>query len=266
MKQQCIRQRLQQGIAGTVLLNSILCGVAVLFCFAQPVRAQPCDNTLNPIENWALKYRERENRCEGFYQVQPGAGGLDIVGVIDGTFRFMSDANEVITVSAPRITDKTIAIRSVGIPMKTYYRVDAQLTPGKALTWPVQEVILPGGLSSQSMGVFGWIGDEQNKTYIPVKAMSKLNPVDTDGEIRLYVRPTVDVNNVQWRSGDIKNGATSGLSEYKIIDPATYSPGEAIEIVLPPSKTGELYIEVAAQIQDAADWLNVSANILVGRK
>lgn len=244
----------------------LIVGVTAVLGLAQLGLAQQCDPRVRPVDNPVIQYRARGNRCEGLYQSEVSAAVLDIVGVTDGAFRFALDAREIIELSAPLSQNQPVAIRAVGVPLKTYYRLDAALAPGETLIWPVKEVLLPQALASHKISVFGWIGAEQQKTYIPVRAAAALQPGADDDQIRLSLRASVEVSHVRWRAGDMVNGASSGLSAWQAAPKITYRPGEPIVILLPASASGELYVEIAAQNQHG-EWLKptTTARILVGR-
>ena len=245
----------------------ILLGVVSLIFIDQPIYAQGCDAQLKPVDNKTIQYRVRGNRCEGFYQSTVSAPYLDVVGVMDGVFRFESNAAETLTISAPLIKQQPVFIRAVGIPLKTYYRMDAQLAPEQTLTWPAQDVLYPNKLSSKDIGIFGWLDNGQEKSYVPVVVASQLKPAKPDGKIRLYLRASVDVINVQWRSADVVNGNCADMSKiaYNNLSKASYRTGEAIEIILPASATGEICVEAAAQDKNDAKWLKQPARVVVRR-
>ncbi|GAK57725.1 hypothetical protein U27_04692 [Candidatus Vecturithrix granuli] len=244
----------------------LILGVTAILGLAQLGLAQQCDPRIRPVDNPVIQYRARGNRCEGLYQSEVSAAVLDIVGVTDGAFQFALDSKEIIELSAPLSRKQPIAIRAVGIPLKTYYRLDAALQPGETLIWPVNEVLLPQALASSKIGVFGWIGNEQQKTYIPVRTAATSQPGASDGKVRLYVRSSGEVNNVCWRAGDMVNDVISGLCAWQPTPKATYRPGEPIVILLPASASGELYVEITAQNQHG-EWIKptTTARILVGR-
>jgi len=154
------------------------------------VQAQECDSGLLriPIGNKSLQYRERGNRCEGFYAKTMEAR-WEIVGVMLGDFDFVLDEAEIIEVSSPIVTDQPVHVRAVGIPSKTYYRMDAQLEPEETLFWPVADVLNLKQLSANDIGIFGWIRTESKKVYVPVAASSKMTPVQNNKEIRVLSLP-----------------------------------------------------------------------------
>ena len=250
-----------------VLLRAAMVLMMLWAAAGQPVSAQVCDGKLDPDDNRAIQYRARKNRCEGFYGRKVSAtGGLAVVGLTDGAFRFELNPKELLTVSSPVLTDQTVFVRAVGVALKTYYRMDAQLTPGKTLAWPVKDILEPMRLSHEAIGVFGWIGTDENPVYVPVKATPQMATVAQDGIIRLAIRASVDASNVQWRAGVVQNGAIGELGDWHSMSRKSYREGEPIIIALPNSATGELYVEVSAQDQHSASSLNsLSVYVMVRR-
>lgn len=249
-------------------LSKIFLFYLLLVVSGEPVFSQPCDDYgLKPVENYKLKYRSRRNRCEGFYTSKVSAGRMDIVGLVKGEFRFKYDKKEIVEVSSPIITNEPIFVRAVGIPIKTYYRMDAQIAPGKKLTWPIGDVIYYGKLSYKKIGVFGWIKKDNNLTYVPVSAKAKMKSVPQKTDIVLYLRASVDSEKIIWRFSDVVDGDCSKLSEWK---KSTHRPyyrlGQPIPILLPKSRTGELCVEVSAKERESNRELHKIARIIVGKQ
>ena len=121
----------------------ILLSVIVLIITFQELLYAQCDKKLRSSESEKTGYRIRShNRCEGFYESDVSSGSLNIVSVTQGKFKFKLDSNEMITVS-PIVNNKTVNIRAVAIPLRTYYRMDAQLDPKTNIKWPVADVLYP---------------------------------------------------------------------------------------------------------------------------
>ena len=238
----------------------------LLIADSQPAFSQKCDTRIEPIKNWKLKYRKRDNnRCEGFYSSLVSDGVIDVVGVTKGEFSFEIKENEVLELSSPLVRHRPIYIRAVGIPLKLYYRMDAHLDAGKKLAWPLGDVVYWRKLSSKHICVFGWTGNEMNKTYIPVAAVSKLAPVKNDGKIRLYLRTSVDVINVKWRMA----GTCSRLrdAEWQDAPKSSYDAGKPITIILPAQGVEELCLEVAAYNQKHDEYLKKkNIRVIVGAR
>ena len=131
--------------------------------FGESLYAQ-CDKSLKPVESYSIQYRPRsDNRCEGFYESAVSSGSLNIVGVTQGKFKFRRDPKEKLKVSSPTVKN-VVNVRAVGIPLKTYYRMDAQISPNGNLEWPVGDVLYPQELTYKKIGVFGWTGSESGKS------------------------------------------------------------------------------------------------------
>lgn len=188
-----------------------------------------------------------------------------MVGVTKGGFYFETREDEILELSSPLINDRPIYIRAVGVPLKVYYRMDAYLDAGQTLAWPMGDVVYLRKLSSKDICVFGWIGNETDKIYIPVAIASKLAPVTNDGKIRLYLRTSVDVKNVQWRVAVTCGGLRE--APYKDAPKSSYRAGKSIQIILPEMGVEELCLEVAAQNQKTAQWLKKkNIRVIVGEK
>lgn len=241
----------------------------LLSLFYQPAYSQPCDpNIKEPVKNWKLRYRERGNRCEGFYKSTVSAPMIEVVGTTEGQFQFKLEKNEVLEVSSPIVRDQIVNVRAVGIPDKTYYRMDAQIEPEQTLTWPVAEVLYLEQLSYKKIGVFGWIEEETETIYIPLTITPTKIPGANDGNIRLYLRTSVNVKNVQWRAADATDGICPDLTQidWDKAPQAKYQEGTPIEITLPSSATGQLCVEVAARDQKTTKWLKKKNIRVIVRK
>lgn len=247
-------------------VNLYLLLFLLLITTIQPAYSQTCDPKIKKIavRNRKLRYRERENRCEGFY-ASAVSSKFEVVGLIEGNFHYKLDKDEVIKISSPIVSDQPVYVRAVGIPSRTYYRLDARLDPGQTLTWPVADVLHLKNLSAKEIGVFGWIGEETEKTYVPVAAAAQIASVADDEKIRLILRPAIDVKNVQWRSADVVDGACTKFGESHNMRKSSYRKGQPIKIILPESETGELCVEVAAQSQRTTKWEKIFSRVIVGR-
>ncbi len=246
------------------LLNCLL--VLVLLAMGHETAcSQICNPDIKPVKDQIFGYRERNNdkRCEGFYQSPVAAGSIEVVGLVKGKFRFKWDKEEIVEISSPLVGDRPVYVCAMGIPIKTYYRMDAQILPGKKLRWPVGDVICPQKLYPKIVGIFGWIGTEAEKTsYVPVRAVGTgMNSVPGDDRINLYLRTSVDVELVKWRHhSDMTDASRPG--QWKDTDKSRYRSGSPIRIILPPSETGELYVEVAAKEKGSARWLKKNLRVL----
>ena len=238
--------------------------LTLLFIGYETAYSQSCAPELSPVESWKLAYRNRGNRCEGFYRAKVSSGSIDIVGVVNGNFHFELSENEVIEVSTSFIQNQPINVRATGIPLKIYYRMDAQIAPDQKLNWAISDVIFSQKLSAKKIGVFGWIGEEADKTYVPVTAVAKIGSQAKDGKIRLYLRASVDIGDTHWRFSKVTDGACDPFGQWERVG-KSYRTGQPISITLAPSKTQKLCVEVAAQEKSNARWLKRSFVVVVNQ-
>ena len=247
-----------------IVCITILC---VLSISMPTVYAQQCDPKVQKkaVDNWKLQYRERENRCEGFY-TSTVSSKLDVVGVTEGRFHFALEKEEIMTLSSSFVIDQPIQVRAVGIPSKTYYRMDARIDPEGTLVWPVADVLDVEKLPAKEVGVFGWIGTETEKVYVPLAVANTIEPVDNDGKIRFVVRPAIDVENVQWRVADVVDGACGQMGAWEKPRKSSYKKGQPITFILPEREGAELCMEMAARSEKTAEWEKKLSRVIVGRE
>lgn len=199
-----------------------------------------CDNTLTPAQNPSVAYRLRGNRCEGTYSAQVGAPSMDIAGFTIGPLSYKLERNEIIKIRNTR--NSPISIRSSALLIGTYYRMDASLRSMDTLRWAINDVLLDLGIPSKYLGVYGFVGSEQAKTYIPVKPVSSISD---SSNIKLYliIRPATKVNNARYRYGL----ATQALGEYIMAESS--NSRQTITIILPENLRGVYNIEIAASLE-----------------
>jgi hypothetical protein len=226
----------------------------------QTAYSQPCDKELTPVENSEIQYKNRGNRCEGFYSSKVSAGSIEVVGLVKGEVHFNLAKDEMIEITSPFVKSKSVYVRAVGIPIRTYYRMDAEIPLGKTLKWNIGDIIYPQKLSEDKIGVFGWIGQEENiDFYVPI-AVATDNRKPTDAKLMLYLRTSIDVENVKWRVSEVVKGICASPGDWKDTPQSTYRSGQPIEIVLPESKEN-ICVEVAAREKNSSSWLTRSVPI-----
>lgn len=235
-----------------------------LFFFSSIQTDAQCDPALVTFDNSQVAYNKRGNRCEGTYTSTVSAPGLELVGLTIGKFIYDLKMDEILTITAP-FTDEFLNLRATGIPMKTYYRMDASLSAGEELKWPLKDVIFPKKLSANNIGLVGWTGKGNDKLFVPVLATPKINNSVTDGKIWIVMRSSADVVQAQWRFATIQNGQTGPLGEWTRCIPAKYSSGNPIKIFLPSSIKGIVYIEIAAKDKRSDQWFKKNFRILVSQ-
>jgi hypothetical protein len=148
---------------------------------------------------------------------------------------------DTITLKSENIGYEKVNVRAVPISLAVYYRMDGVLAWGKTLHWKVSEVLFPIGLGSQNVGVFGWVGDEKDKTYVA------LNCTDEQDEIHLILRASSEVFDLKWRYAKLDQGIPQSFSNYLQI--GNFQANRPIDIVLNRSfKSGTYLIEVTSKV------------------
>ncbi len=230
-------------IRGPVLMGCLV------FCMSAPRAEIPCDPGLQPVDNPALAYRERDRtRCEGFFQ-GPGANGhepLTLVGIMRGEVWPMSRD----TVLRLRVAGggEKVNLRIVAIPEKTYYRLDAALSEDGVFAWR-PELASRGGLETGDVGMYAYLA-ENPEVLLPVS-------LGVGGEYpRVLLRSQVKLRRLDWRYAQRRDGRCGVMGEWRTLKPsAGFGAGEPVTLV-PPLAPGEtICLEVAALPWESEQWL-----------
>lgn len=241
-------------------LNYLLFLLFFLFINCSNAFSWDCPE-LTQVGNKKIAYGKRGNRCEGFYRSKVSAGSLDMVSLVRGRFHFALKENEVIEVASSIASKETINVRAVGIPMKMYYRMDAQLAAGQKLNWPVRDVIYPQKIKSVKIGIYGWTGSGKKKTYIPVRTTAHVVSGTQDNRVRLVFRSSVDVQDTQWRIFKWTDSGCSQRKNWKKLKISSYSSGQPITVELTEPELSKICVEMAAWDISASRWLKRKVHI-----
>jgi hypothetical protein len=221
-----------------------------------------CDHRLRPISGNA-GYIWRGDRCEGFYVSPVAAMDLEVVSLLKGKLRFDLQPNVRLEVSAPSIagvTEGPVQVRAVALPLRTYYRMDAVLPPNRPLLWPVDALLLPWRLEANRIGMFGWVGAEADRTFVPLQAMQPGAP-PPQGPLELVVRSSVDVETVKWRSS-VASEPSSSPPRWLDAGATSVPAGRPVTIVLPDGPTAVLRVEVTAKERNSDRWSLLNIRII----
>lgn len=246
-----------KGLAISIIWLFCLSGYSSdAFDHCDPVILKRADK--NPV----LAYRKFNNRCEGFYSSQVSGLAITVMGFTLGGFDFKRDKTEVVEISLPYHADRNVHIQAKAIPVKTFYRMDADLDTGKKLCWPIQDIICSAtDLTSDQIGLCAWIKTNDRKIndkkiFVPVRAESKTLGSQKDNRIRLTVQVSHDIGKFWWR---ITQAAIDGKKhESKWEKPeAGAGPirmGEPIIILLPEKMSGPVDLELKARKKNTDYW------------
>jgi len=166
--------------------------------------AQPPENcdALVPAQG-QIEYRWRQNRCEGFYRSNVSSGDLELVSLLVGRLPAETTPKSPLEIAAPALQGSLtgpVKVRAVAIPPRTYYRMDATVTPGGRLSWPAGEVLGPAQLSIDRLGVFGWIDASPERVFVPLRVGPGGQPARPGEPIELRVRSASATDWVRWRA------------------------------------------------------------------
>lgn len=216
-----------------------------------------CDSSLNPDQSKTLGYtiRKGDARCEGLYR-SPVSSSLEIVGYRFGNSSLRSDKN-VLTVSAPplnKISVKNLNIRAEAIPLDTYYRMDTTVTEDQSFTWPLNEVVIPAGISPDELGIFGWFKKDSEKVLVPVSVYptgsTSLAKVD-EQPLTIIIRPAVNVKEILWRTYPANSIPGSNWNK---LEKDNYPNRKHIKFIIPDGKTKIIGLEIVARLNNKSEW------------
>ena len=249
--------------SGWPLVGALLVGAVAL---PPPLLAAPaCDAKLRPLKGSAHDYRQRSTRCEGMYDSLVSGLSLDVVSFTRGPLQFSLTPQTVLSVDGST-QQPPLNVRAVAIPIKTYYRMDATLSPGSPFEWPARDVLAPQDLTADRIGVYGWTAGAGGKTYVPVRVTAAGSPAAGSSTPQLVVRPSFHAAKVKWRSaaaGTEPCGVVVGTWRDAISAPVP--AGWPVKIALAEVPPGFSCLEVAAKPRDSEEWTRLTVRIEVPR-
>lgn len=200
--------------------------------------AAQCDSKVEPSDNSVLKYRQRGNRCEGFYRsLVSRTATLEMVSCTWGDFRFKKERGEIITLQAPSAGENTVRVYAQGIPVSLYYRMDAELKGGESLTWAADDVLLRDPYTSHAynIGILAYTQESEKKVYFPVKSRSKFLSAATHQQVTVKLAGNMRVSDLKWQLDGSEWNAETG----------PFPDGRPIKITLPAGlKSGRHLLEI----------------------
>ena len=217
-----------------------------------------CDTALITESNNPSAYAGRGNRCEGFYTAKVG-GQFEVVSLLIGTLDYPWQEDVELSVSSPHVTATDVNVRAVGLPLGTYYRMDSRLAQHGQLTWLTGDVLTPKRLDAGAVGVFGWVGTERKKVYVPLQVVRADSASDATAPIRLRLRLTVNMDDVFWRYADLDDGECRAWTDReKVLNPrsqaSSFDEGELVTIILPSRRTAEECLEIFGREPKSGEW------------
>jgi hypothetical protein len=245
-------------------LHGVLATLWFSGAFAQAVSVA-CDDNLRPIPG-SQGYQQRTTtaRCEGMFESPVRAIDLEVVSFLIGSLTFNVDNDQQLVISVPQasdLIDNEIHVRAVALPLQTYYRMDTVAAPGTTALWPILDVLKPQSLTAKQLGVFGWSGDQADRTLIPVVVRTEGSSSPTDVQAELKLRSPVDLERVNWRVRD--EGAATADGRWTLLNTRPIRAGDTFGILLPKGPPAKLHVEFSAKRPNIDQWLSV--NLVVVR-
>ena len=115
------------------------------------------------------------------------------------SYDFGQSAPLLITLAIPPANPAPIHVRAVGIPDRLYYEMDADMSAGRALVWPIKEVVIPELIAPNDIGVYAFhIGVGGEPVLLPVSISTGGAPTDAPQPLIAILRVGVVVN-PRWR-------------------------------------------------------------------
>ncbi len=146
------------------------------------------------------------------------------------------------------------------LALKTYYRMDTTISTGGEIVWPIEHVLRPEGLGSDQVGVFGWFGDEEDRTFVPVLVYPDQNKVPIPATVELKLRSPIDLELVRWRVRSDK--ADLGDDKWQQASTGPVDEGDTLSVRLPIGPPAKLRVDFVAKRRNMNQWLTVSFHVI----
>lgn len=231
------------------ILRKIIFGLVVA---ASPITSAygQCETYgVRPDQNPVTRYGPRGNRCEGTIVAQVKATHIDLVNLTQGSLKYSFDDKLPVQIKC-KANFESVNVRAVPIYPRPY-RMDAVIHPQEVFTWDVSAVLSKISLASTNLGIYGWVGKEKAKTYVPIICS------ELEESVQLIVRTSFKAYNVKWRYSKYGvNHTLSQLSEFSTAGLSTYySANTPILIPLNNEFHGDYFIEVRADVSGSDEPL-----------
>lgn len=232
-----------------------------LTAYDPPTQEKPCDNRLvKAAGTLGYQIRERGIRCEGLFINEPiSEGGLEIVSYMRGRLKYAFDIATVMHIAIPGIGDMTkepVNIRATTIPRKPRYRMDAVLDSLPVIRWPVRDVLYKAAIKAEQVGVYGWIGSEDRKIYVPLQINSGSRaPVSSEDSLFLRIRPPMRIAHLEYSIYMAKDKSPV-VPQTTVVSKLTFA-GVPVDIPIPSGEAADLLIRIRAREYKSDRWLPI---------
>lgn len=233
-----------------VLLRAVL---VILLCVGPGTFAAAQDSACDPNlkqEAQPQGYRQRGDRCEGYF-IQPVAGGrLDIQSFAQ-TRRIDVAGKSELTLDWPSFGKESVQLRAYSLSPKEYYRMDTIRPSGQtSYAWPVA---IPAS-RNLAIGLVSWtkalVGSSRESVYLPVSVAGA-----SSGTYTITLVPSATADQVYVTIAALNPDGSRGrvLRNREPLNLGYYPAFRSIPVNLPPPPAG-LY-----RADFAASWENGSS-------
>lgn len=233
-----------------LILRSILILILLTLVEVSSFAQSPCNPSITPSANATLAYRNRNNRCEGFYRAKVAANALRLVSVTSGEFRFAAQATELIEIKTTASSGQ-VKFTAEGIPNDLYYRLDAEFPAKTGFSWPVKDVLLKETRTQDARNI-GLLA-KLDQYYLPIQAKGQSANADANPQTLIKFVSTTRTSQVLWR--------VAGEAKFTTLSGSSFPAGKAITLRLPNTLKGKNTIEIRARAEDNTDWMNLSVPV-----
>lgn len=240
-----------------------LCGIS--FCLAAGLgsllaQTNPCE-PLRPLKGSAQQYKNRGNRCEGLYEADYGTKALSLVSFTIGALEYPLQTGTTLELTVPGQRE-VVRVRAVAKPPNIAYEMDALISPGSTLFWPVNDVLLQENLGAKEIGVYAWKEKSNRQVFAPVRIVPS-GSAHSDGRTVLSLRPSFDVQIMKWRWAEPNGELCKAAGKWADFAQVPVDAGQVLSISL-PTEVNLGCIDVAAR-GSGADWVTISLRVEMPR-
>ena len=218
-----------------------------------------CDRRLKPAPG-AIGYTWRGNRCEGFYESPISAPALSVVSVLIGKIAYSLKDDAPLELEAPKCHDGTVQVRALSLRPRTYYRMDAEISPGERLDWPVKDIIRRARLRPSVLGAYGFEKKGKRTLYLPLRIYQpRRRRALAPSVVTVAVRTGTSLETVKWRIV----GKAKLKKEWKTATKRPVAAQAVVRFDVPIDGEGITQIEMAAKERATDTWATLRLPLLM---
>ena len=197
-----------------------------------------------------FRYGPVESRCEGFYMIN-ASNELKLVSFTYGLLSYEIDDLKKVTLSfSKKPNDQSLNLRAISFNRKAGYRLDRDVTNDKQFIWDLNQFVLSDYdmIPSSCIGLFSWIGTENNKSFLPVQID------DGRDNCLLKLRVNEDIKAYKYVLTNSENCFVA-IDQYLVVE-AKHFRNDVLTIPIDGEYTGPYCLNVFLELEDSG-WQDV---------